>query len=106
MEKFFIRSEPENDTPVLGMYYDGRPGMDIFTIGGMARDRLWLERIGQDFFGLDFNDRKVVAEKWSAKNKVQFLAIMPRVDFVNGCEAMKNAGIVVIPTRHMERVMR
>jgi len=106
MEKFFVRPEPENDDIVLGLSYDSRPTKDLFSIGGLVRDRQWMERIGTDFFSLNVFDRKSVIEKWTASNKIVLMTTMTRADFVNGCDAMRSAGVILIATKSMERVMR
>lgn len=111
MEKFFIKLD---NNSLLGIMYDSRPGKCILTIGGNAKLRRFIESIAVDYFNMDVfgiehqknNNTPKIEERWVQINKLRFIGKIPRTQFLNGLDKIKNHGINITETTALGRVMR
>lgn len=105
MEKFFVKV---NETVVIGLRYDSRPNKGKLMIGGYSRDRLTMENLVSDYFGIDVvTVSKTVRVSWPQINKLRFTFKLDRKVFLDGMKRLKaDLPLGVIETNSLERIVR
>lgn len=104
-ERFLLYVDGEGDRPV-GLRYDNRPEVNLLEIGGYARDKMKIEQLALRHFDMKVFDRRSVRERWTQKNKFKFVGRVPRKRFVDGVDSLREAGVSVVATDSLHRVMR